>query len=159
MKESVFDILMYLYDHYFEDCYEINADQDTLKFELIRAGFGDVLVDKAFDWLDGLTRQKDFVQAGTPVGNQTLRLFTKAEVEKLDTECRGFILFLERSGVLDACDREVVIDRLMALESSEINLKQLKWVVLMVLLNQPGKEAACTWMEDIVLDDVNTLRH
>jgi len=159
MKESVFDILMYLFDNYFEDYYEMNTDQESLKFELVQAGFGDVQVDKAFNWLDGLTLQKDFIQTGTMAANRTLRLFTEAETEKLDTECRGFILFLEHSGVLDAVDREVVIDRLMALESNDISLQQLKWVVLMVLLNQPGKEAAFTWMEDIVLDDVNTLLH
>jgi len=159
MKESVFDILMYLFDNYFEDYYEMNTDQESLKFELLQAGFGDVQVDKAFDWLDGLTLQKGFIKTEAMAENRTLRLFTEAETDKLDTECRGFILFLEHSGVLDAVDREVVIDRLMALESNDISLQQLKWVVLMVLLNQPGKEAAFTWMEDIVLDDVNTLLH
>ena len=159
MKESVFDILMYLFDNYFEDYYEMNTDQESLKFELVQAGFGDVQVDKAFDWLDGLTLQKGFIKTEAMAENRTLRLFTEAETDQLDTECRGFILFLEHSGVLDAVDREVVIDRLMALESNDISLQQLKWVVLMVLLNQPGKEAAFTWMEDIVLDDVNTLLH
>ena len=159
MKESVFDILMYLFDNYFEDYYEMNTDQESLKFELLQAGFGDVQVDKAFDWLDGLTLQKGFIKTEAMAENRTLRLFTEAETDQLDTECRGFILFLEHSGVLFAVDREVVIDRLMALESNDISLQQLKWVVLMVLLNQPGKEAAFTWMEDIVLDDVNTLLH
>ena len=159
MKESVFDILMYLFAKYFEDYYEMNTDQESLKFELLQAGFGDVQVDKAFDWLDGLTLQKGFIKTEAMAENRTLRLFTEAETDQLDTECRGFILFLEHSGVLDAVNREVVIDRLMALESNDISLQQLKWVVLMVLLNQPGKEAAFTWMEDIVLDDVNTLLH
>jgi Smg protein len=80
-------------------------------------------------------------------------------MEKLDVECRGFLLFLEQSDVLNAYDREVVIDRAMALEAEEIDLQQLKWVVLMVLLNQPGKEAAFTWMEDIVMDDVQSGLH
>jgi len=62
MKESVFDILMYLFDNYFEDYYEMNTDQESLKFELLQAGFGDVQVDKAFDWLDGLTLQKGFIK-------------------------------------------------------------------------------------------------
>jgi Smg protein len=137
----------------------MNTDQESLKFELLQAGFGDVQVNKAFDWLDGLALQKDLFQTGTLTENKTLRLFSDMEMEKLDTECRGFILFLEQTGVLDAFDREVVIDRIMALEANETNLQQLKWVVLMVLLNQPGKEAAFTWMEDIVLDDINSGLH
>jgi Smg protein len=47
----------------------------------------------------------------------------------------------------------------MALESDDIDLQQLKWVVLMVLFNQPDKEAAITWMEDIVMDDINANLH
>jgi Smg protein len=42
----------------------------------------------------------------------------------------------------------------MALESDEVDLDQLKWVILMVLFNQPGQEAAVAWMEDLVLDEV-----
>ena len=36
----------------------------------------------------------------------------------------------------------------------EIDLDQLKWVVLMVLFNQPGRESAYAWMEDLVIDQV-----
>ncbi len=68
-------------------------------------------------------------------------------------------MFLENIGVLDGSDREMVIDRLMALETEEIELQQLKWVVLMVLFNQPGKEAAFTWVEDLVMDEFNASLH
>ena len=61
--------------------------------------------------------------------------------------------------VLDAKDREKVIDRVMALESEEIDLYQLKWVILMVLLNRPGKEASFSWAEEIVTDQVEIRLH
>ena len=144
---------MYLFDNYFEEYNEISTDQDSLKFELKRAGFGDGQVNKAFDWLEGLARQKDLISINELKENKTIRIFNSKEMSKLDSECRGFILFLEQTGVLDAFDREVVIDRLMALDVEEIDMQQLKWVVLMVLLNQPGKEAAYTWMEDILMDE------
>lgn len=53
----------------------------------------------------------------------------------------------------------MVIDRVMALESEEIDLEQLKWVVLMVLFNQPGREAAYAWMEDLVFDEMPGIVH
>ena len=159
MKETVFDVLMYLFDNYFEEDYEINSDQESLKYELVQAGFGDNQVRKAFDWLEGLALQKDLIQSDNLTENSTLRMYSEREMEKLDVKCRGFLIFLEQSGVLDAFDREVVIDRAMALEAEEIDLQQLKWVVLMVLLNQPGKEAAFTWMEDIVMDDTQSGLH
>ncbi len=159
MKETVFDVLMYLFDNYFEEDYEINSDQESLKYELVQAGFGDNQVSKAFDWLEGLALQKDLIQSDNLSDKCTLRMYSDREMEKLDVKCRGFLIFLEQSGVLDAYDREVVIDRAMALEADEIDLQQLKWVVLMVLLNQPGKEAAFTWMEDIVMDDTQSGLH
>ena len=89
----------------------------------------------------------------------SLRLFNDQELDRLDSGCRGFLLFLEQAKVLGSHERELVIDRIMALESNEIDLQQLKWVVLMVLFNQPDKEAAITWMEDIVMDDINANLH
>jgi Smg protein len=35
----------------------------------------------------------------------------------------------------------------------EIALDDLKWVVLMVLFNQPGSEAAFAWMESQIFSD------
>ena len=47
----------------------------------------------------------------------------------------------------------MVIDRVMALEAEEIDLEQLKWVVLMVLFNQPGQEQAYDLLEDWVVSE------
>ena len=55
--------------------------------------------------------------------------------------------------MLSPTTRELVIDRVMALDGDEVDLEQLKWVVLMVLFNQPDQEAAFTWLEDLVLQD------
>jgi Smg protein len=159
MKENVFDVLMFLFDNYLEDDYEINTDQDVLKNKLVQAGFGNSEVNKAFDWLEGLIVRNDVTDEEKLSGKGVNRIFNEQEMGKLDTECRGFITFLDQAGVLDMHDRELVIDRVMALESEEIDLYQLKWVVLMVLLNQPGKEDAFTWMEGIVMDQVQAGLH
>ena len=156
MKESVLDVLIYLFDHYVEDGAEVGPGQLDIKSELVRAGFADVQVDKAIDWLEGLSAQKDGIDAQQ---NGSMRLFSAVENEKLGLECKGFLLFLEQSGVLDAEERELVLDRVIALETDVVELQQLKWVVLMVLFNRPGKEAAFAWMEDIIMDEVSTVRH
>ena len=151
MKENVFDVLMYLFENYMEGEMESEPDRESLKVELQEAGFPQGEVNKAFEWLDGLSTRRE-VDATHPPADQSIRLFTKKEVEKLDLECRGFLLFLEQSGILTPASRELVIDRVMALETEEIDLEQLKWVVLMVLFNQPGEEVAYAWMEDLVFD-------
>lgn len=158
MKESVLDVLIYLFDHYVEEELEITPDQQDLKTQLVQAGFADKQVDKAIDWLEGLAMQKDKLDTSI-LRSMSIRLFNDVENEKLDVECKGFLLFLEQSGVLDSEDRELVIDRVMALETDLIELQQLKWVVLMVLFNRPGKEAAFAWMEDVVMDELSTVVH
>jgi Smg protein len=158
MKESVLDVLIYLFDHYVEEELEITPDQEDLKTQLIQAGFANIQVDKAIDWLEGLTTQKDKLDARL-LRSMSIRVFNDVENEKLDVECKGFLMFLEQSGVLDSEDRELVIDRVMALETDLIELQQLKWVVLMVLFNRPGKEAAFAWMEDVVMDEFSAVVH
>jgi Smg protein len=158
-KDTVLEVLMYLFDNYAEDDYELTADQETLRSELVQAGFGDSQVQKAFEWLEGLALQKEMVRPEELTRNNTFRAFNDQEMEKLDAECRGFLMFLEQAGILDGYERELVVDRVMALESDEIDLPQLKWIILMVLLNQPGKDMDANWMEDIVMDEAHSGLH
>ena len=45
------------------------------------------------------------------------------------------------------------------LEAEELDLEQVKWVVLMVLSSQPGQELACAQMEDLVFDSPRYAPH
>ena len=71
----------------------------------------------------------------------------------LDTQSRGFILFLEQVNVLDFTTREMVIDRVMELDTNHFSMDDLKWVILMVLFNVPGQENAYSQMEDLIFDE------
>ncbi len=75
------------------------------------------------------------------------------------TECRGFLLFLEQIQVLNLETREMVIDRVMALDAAEFDLEDLKWVILMVLFNIPGYENAYQQMEDLVFEEDENRLH
>jgi len=154
MKHTVIDILIYLFEHYIDDEIELEVDQDRVKAELRDSGFDDIQISKAFDWLQGLANTTE--QAVTTISENatSVRIYALEEESKLDAECRGFLHFLAEVGVLDATNREVVIDRVMALEADEIDIGQLKWIVLMVLFNRPGQEQAFVWMEDLVMDDM-----
>ena len=70
---------------------------------------------------------------------------------------RGYLLQLEHEGILSPLQREIVIDRLVALDSDDIDIDRLKWLVLMVLSSQPGQEQACARMEHLVLEDIDAL--
>ncbi len=149
MKENMFDVLMYLFENYMDEA-DVEPDRESLRNELVEAGFGDVEVNKALAWLDALVEQRSAPVLERP--QRAVRVFAPEERRRLGVEARGFLLFLEQVGVLDAHTRELVLDRVMALDEGELDLDQLKWVVLMVLFNQPGREAEFAWIEDLVFD-------
>jgi len=157
MKENVFDVLMYLFENYYMDDSDAAAlDQESMRRDLWHAGFPAPEVDRAFLWLEGLG---DEINAPSMQAERSLRLFSESEMARLDTECRGFILSLEQMGILTPASRELAIDRAMALDSEDFDIEQLKWVILMVLFNQPGQEAAYAWIEELVFDDVANHLH
>jgi Smg protein len=157
MKENVLDILMYLFENYISDEVELEPDEDVLRKELVAAGFRGVEIEKAFDWLEDLADMQD--GNGNGFGQQSLRVYSDEECLRMGPEARGFLMFLEQMAVLKPASREMVIDRVMALETDDIDLDQLKWVVLMVLFNQPGQEAAYAWIEDLVFNETPEYFH
>lgn len=158
MKENVLDLLMYLFENYIYEEPESTPDRESLTDSLEEAGFTHAEIERAFTWLDGLAEQRKLPELGHHSDNP-VRVFTDEEAQRLDVDARGFILYLENAGVLDAARREQVLDRLSALDSADIDLEDVKWVVLMVLFNQPGQEANYAWMEDLMFDDEGELRH
>ena len=152
MKENVLDVLMYLFETYVDTDEEPEANHNELRDELARAGFGDPEIDRALDWLDGLTDHQD----GLACNAQTthgMRIFNDFEQDRLDTASRGYITYLEQIGILSAPQREILVDRLLALDSTDIDVEQIKWVVVMVLFSQPGQELAYSRMEDLVFEE------
>ena len=64
----------------------------------------------------------------------------------------GFLSRLEFYNIITPTVREVILDRAMALESEVIDLDQMKWVAMMVLYNQPGRETNYLWLENLLFD-------
>jgi Smg protein len=153
MKESVLDILIYLFENYVDG--EVDAapepDRDTLKAELEQAGFADREIDQALVWLESLSSSPARINA-VPT-SRAIRVFDVSECTRLDRECRGYIMHLENLGILSPVQREWVIDRLLALAAEEIDIEQVKWVVLMVLFSQPDEANAYARMEDLVFEE------
>lgn len=158
MKENILDILVYLFEHCLDGETGIMPEEKELREHLDSAGFQAHDIEKAFNWLDELSTARESTFS-SPLSSRSLRIYSSQEIAKMDVECRGFMMFLEQTGVLDPAARELIIDRAMALETLDIDLPQLKWVILMVLFNQPGHEAAFAWMEDMIFDEFTNHLH
>jgi len=126
----MFDILVYLFENYAHAATCPASDQ--LARKLSAAGFEESEISDALEWLSDL---RDV--AVTPLirvpGEASLRLFSLQEEARLDADCRGFLIFLENAGLLDATLRERIIERALALTDWRLDIHRLKIIVLMVL--------------------------
>ena len=159
MNQTVMDVLLYLFDSHIDDDSDLEANADSVRVGLLDAGFEEYHVTRALEWLEGLAMLRERGPQRELVANATMRVFSAEEMEKLDADCRGFLLYLEQAEVLTPNERELVMDRVMALQLDDVDLHQLKWIVLMVLLNLPGRESSVAWMEDLVMDDMHAVLH
>ncbi|CAB1277290.1 DUF494 family protein [Candidatus Nitrosacidococcus tergens] len=160
MKESIFNILVYLFQQHIDNEAGQQLNKESLSIELAQAGFHHTEIDKAFNWLERLVvPQYNEESKQLLVESISIRIFTPEEQKKLNSECQGFLLLLEQVGILDPMTRELVIDRVMELGSEEFSLDQLKWVILMVLSHQPKGESINPWIEDFIFDGIDYPLH
>jgi Smg protein len=151
VNENLIDVLIYIYENYMDSEESVPVDQITLEEELLQAGFQHGEVRKAFNWLDELAwRQGSLVEYAAKAPHHSMRILNSKEQQKMDLEIQGMLLTLEQSGIIDPMSRELVIERCMAIETEELTPDDVKWVVLLVLLNQPGQENAFALMEELV---------
>ena len=138
---SIVEVIAYLLDianSPNSDIDDFFVDQAAIKERLEDAGFGREVVSKAFDWLKDLIEQKSLYISNeadkVKFDQQTIRIFTPDEAACLGLDVRNFLLSLEQSGILDTRMREIVINQLMSLNQRTIDLIDVKWVVLLVLM-------------------------
>ena len=181
MKENVLDVLLYLFEYYMADNpgQPLDSDRDTLESRLVEAGFTTLEIRKAFGWMDSLWQRRSLtplaLQHGrhaAPVNDTadesvlvrpatlpSMRIYVGEELTRLDADCRGFLLFLESVGILSPINRELVIERVLALPEEDMDVERLKWLVLLVLFTQPGEEEAYAWMEELIYDNLTGYAH
>ena len=81
-----------------------------------------------------------------------------AERKKISAGSLGSLTFLQQAGILDACQRELVIDRAMALPQPEVGPEEMRWIILMALWNQ-GRTGDYLFVEDAVFDPQRPTLH
>lgn len=160
MKENILDVLIYLFEHYMIEDAEYQPDQESLARELAQAGFGDQNITRAFDWLENLSDLCESSETGMAGGATTaVRHYSPWERERIDPMSRGLLLSLVHGGVLSPAEREMVIDRLLALESDDLEPEHVKWVIMMVLSNRAENPEDYAWVEDFMFDGIRPVFH
>lgn len=159
MNENLIEVLIFIYENYMDNDTEVPDDQILLEQELSNAGFRKDEIKKAFDWLDELAWRQGAMAEHASNNTPSMRVLTQQEQQRLDMETQGMLLYMEQTGILNPLTRELVLERAMALDVPELEAEDVKWIVLLVLLNQPGQESAFALMEEMIYSDAPNLLH
>jgi len=149
----MFDVLVYLYETYYRP--DACPDPDALAKKLTAVGFEQEEIAKALGWLTDLAETTNDMfgqQARQTAFSFGFRVYAEREFDTLGTPAIGFIQFLESAKVINALQREIVIERASAANESPISLDKLKVIVLMVLWSQ-GKEPDGLMFDELFTED------
>ncbi len=151
----MFDILMFLFESY------INAgsypDSDKLSKKLTAAGFEDDDIHLALTWLAGLS-QLSAANYPDKINESGTRCYAEIEMRRISDDGRRFLVFLEQNKVITPMEREMIIDRAVAIGREDLALDKIKLIVLMVLWNQ-HKELDPMLVEELLMPAGGDLLH
>lgn len=148
------DVLMYIFENYIGEQNQLGTSVEVILSEMEREGFSREQIFQAIHWFSDLCEPNHQLWAnGSFASTFSIRYFAPQEIECLGVEGADFLLYLQRMGVLDDASRELVLDRVMALGYREIQIAHLKWVVLMVLFNDPQKKSELELLKSMVLQE------
>lgn len=155
---SVLKVLIYVYDHYMLGDPAGVPERRHMLEDLQKRGFSVSEVVAAMEWLSALVGDQR-ASSGSADGPAGMRVFADGELSRLSPDCRAFLMLLDRQHVLTPQQRELVIERALALDVEEVDVEQLKWVVLLVLSSQPGQELAFARFESVMSGAGDPVRH
>ena len=139
IKEDFLDILLYLFEYYSEDPVRESDTLFVIRDHLIDAGFQDVAIDHAMDWVEIFKNSKDDTMLHTP-SNSSIRILSDDEKNLLDVECQNYISRLEKFGLLTPEKRELLIDKLTSIGFEPMDLEVVKALSILMLFQEPSVE-------------------
>ena len=151
----MFDILVYLYETYYRP--EACPEPEALVKKLCAVGFDEDEICEAIDWLAVLQRQITPNLLAQPLSSG-FRIYASQEIAALGLGAVGFIQFLDSAKLISALQREVIIERALAVDETPISLDKLKIIVLLMLWSQ-GKEPDLLMFDELLLSDEQIKPH
>ncbi len=162
IKQSVVDVLMFLFERYLDDDTQdentrVTDERDSIQIRLEEMGFHNHDINQAFDWLEDLAELREKDQS-ISVKETSTRIYSEEEKKLISLESIGFLNFLEQTNILTPVTRELILDRVIAL-GHPLDAEQLKWIIMIVLHSHPGEENALALMEDFIFDETIDFLH
>lgn len=145
----MFEVLVFMFENYFAN--QSMPDDATLEQELSAAGFEQNDILGAFDWYQQMKSMLNAPEFNYAHNETAMRIFTKSEFKRINTESLGFLIFLQQANVINDVERDLIIDRAMALKQVIIGIEEIRWITMMALWNK-GREKDYSFVEDALFN-------
>ena len=145
----MFEVLVFMFENYFAN--HAQPDSEVLTQELSAAGFEYSDITGAVNWFDEMKSMLH--QPATIYAHQAtaMRIFADIELKKINLESISFILFLQQANVINDIERDLIIDRAMALRQQHIRIEEMRWITMIALWNA-GREKDYLFVEDAIFN-------
>ena len=155
------DVLIYLLEEY-ESEKDYGNEREFLTHELVTAGFDFFEIGQAWGWLDDLAVQVESTDQIVAFSKlNSTRVLGAHEKAHLSSDAQSFLAILQTSDLIDTVTYELILDRLVALEcgADELNMEQVRWVVLMVAFNRVSAVNQFVALEHLIFSDLDADLH
>ncbi len=149
----MFEVLVFMFKNYFAN--QAVLDDSAMEQELSEAGFNQDDILGAFDWFQKMELMLNAPEFDYAHSAKAIRLFSASESKKIDTESLGFLISLQQADVINDVERDLIIDRAMALTTSIITIEETRWITMMALWSQ-GREKDYSFVEDALFNPRGT---
>ncbi len=70
----------------------------------------------------------------------SFRIYNLDECDKIDVDCRNFLLNIEKMNLITVKQREYILDKLMQSDANHVNMDEVRWTVLNALDDDLNEE-------------------
>jgi len=145
----MFEVLVFMFENYFAN--HAFPNNEVMAQELSAAGFKQSDISGAVDWLHEMKTMLTQPPAVYSHKLTGLRMFANMELKKISTESISFILFLQQANIINDVERDLIVDRAMALKQEYINIEEMRWITMIALWNE-GREKDYLFVEDALFN-------
>ena len=145
----MFEVLVFMFENYF--AHHAMPNNEVLAQELSAAGFAQTDISGAVNWFDEMKTMLNQPVAVYSHQKTGMRIFAELEQKKINLESISFILFLQQANVINDVERDLIIDRAMALKQQQISIEEMRWITMIALWNA-GREKDYLFVEDAMFN-------
>jgi Smg protein len=147
------NVLLYLFKHQLTDEANFTDNLLEIQHQLMEEGFSPYTIHQALKWLKDLQEQRSQISTLGIGSADSIRVWLPEEQNKLSKESLDFLSVLEAQGILTAGQREIIVERAMAISGPPIEVEHLKWIALIVLYYYQEEGVSISWVKHVLNND------